>query len=446
MYKRYFYQKVWCVVLAGSLLGLASCGHTRREQNKRANGGVDSLVHEIEYGLQIVPQSPLATPSQNKFAKVLGWKSTQSPTAAKGFKVVRFADSLNSPRNIYVAPNGDVFVAQSRTEKKGEKEEKVDARNTFRSESINNILRFSDENGDGIAEKKEVVIEDLEQPYGMLIHKDWFYVANTNALLRYRYRDGKPSGEAEKLIDLPAGGYNNHWTRNIMLNADSTKIFVSVGSGSNVGENGMEHERRRANILEVSLDGTEERVFASGIRNPVGMAIEPNTLSLWTAVNERDELGDELVPDYITSVKENGFYGWPYAYWGHFPDPRWKNRLPQTLVEQSITPDYAVGAHTASLGLAFNGAPGFPEGAYVGQHGSWNRSTFSGYKVVFVPFEKGRPVGEPQDFLTGFIADERVSTVYGRPVAVAFTKTYMLVTDDAANVIWTVKVEDYKER
>lgn len=428
----------------GVLIFTASCGNTKRDSHWIKNGGTDSLAHDTEYGLQIVPQEPLATPSKNKFAKILGWKEGRHPEAAKGFKVARFADGLNSPRNIYVAPDGNVFVAQARTEKPGDKDEKVDSRNQFRSASPNEVWRFRDTDGDGMADEKEMVLSGLSQPYGMLVHGDWFYVANTDALLRFPYRDGKPSGTGEKLVDLPAGGYNNHWTRNIVLNADSSKIFISVGSGSNVGENGMEHEERRAAILEVDLDGKNERQFATGIRNPVGMAIEPRTSTLWAAVNERDELGDELVPDYITSVKEGGFYGWPYAYWGTHPDPRWENRQPKTLVAQSIVPDYALGAHTASLGLAFNQAPGFPEGAYVGQHGSWNRSTFSGYKVLFIPFDKGRPKGEPQDFLTGFIANEQTNEVYGRPVAVAFTKSYMLVTDDAANVVWSVLVEDFK--
>ncbi|GHE23543.1 PQQ-dependent sugar dehydrogenase [Sphingobacterium griseoflavum] len=412
-----------------------SCGPGARhaETDQR-----DSAAKELEYGMQIVPQEPLATPSKNKFAKVVGWKDGKTPIAKRGYRVVKFADSLNSPRHIYVAPNGDVFVAQARTEKDNEDAEKLDSRNKFRSTSPNNIIRLRDKNGDGIAEERSVVLSGLSQPFGMLVLGNWFYVANTDGLMRFAYKNGEIAKEGEKIVSLPAGGYNNHWTRNIIPNADSTKIFISIGSGSNVGENGMEHEIRRAAILEVSLDGSDERIFSSGIRNPVGMDIEPHTSTLWTAVNERDELGDELVPDYITSVKEHGFYGWPYTYWGPHVDPRWKDKLPDGIVQKSITPDYAVGAHTASLGLSFSKADGFPEGAYIGQHGSWNRSAFSGYKVMFVPFSKGRPAGDPQDFLTGFISDAAKGEVYGRPVSITFSKRYMLVTDDAANSVWAV--------
>lgn len=430
-----------CCAVCLSLIVLYSCGNGRQQGQDQQT---DSTAQEKEYGAQILPEDPLATPSKNRFSKVLGWKDDQKPVAMKGFKVVRFADSLNSPRHVYVAPNGDIYVAQARTVKEGEKDEKKDSRNKYRSESPNEILRFRDTDGDGVADQQETVLNGLSQPFGMLAHGNWFYVANTDGLMRFPYRDGQIGKEGKKIVSLPAGGYNNHWTRNIILNADSSKIYISVGSGSNVGENGMEHEVRRAAILEVNLDGSGERVFASGIRNPVGMAIEPQTATLWTAVNERDELGDELVPDYITSVKEGGFYGWPYAYWGQHVDPRWKDKLPKNMVQKSITPDFAVGAHTASLGLSFNKAAGFPEGAYIGQHGSWNRSAFSGYKVMYIPFSKGRPSGEAQDFLSGFISDADKSEVFGRPVSVTFTKNYMLVTDDAANVIWSVLVEDYK--
>lgn len=440
-YERFNPMSRWLYLFAFcSVLYACGSGTSQKKEGEQ----IDSAAQEKEYGLQIVPEEPLATPSKNRFSKVLGWKEGQTPEAAKGFKVSRFADSLNSPRHVYVASNGDIFVAQARTEKEGEKDEKMDSRNQYRSKSPNEILRFRDSNGDGIADQKETILTGLSQPFGMLVHGNWFYVANTDGLMRFPYENGKISAQGEKIVSLPAGGYNNHRTRNIILNADSSKIYISVGSGSNVGENGMEHEARRAAILEVNLDGSGERVFASGIRNPVGMAVEPQTSTLWTAVNERDELGDELVPDYISSVKEGGFYGWPYAYWGQHVDPRWKDKLPKDMVQKSITPDFAVGAHTASLGLAFNKAAGFPEGAYIGQHGSWNRSSFSGYKVMFVPFSKGRPSGEAQDFLTGFVGDADKSEVFGRPVSVAFTNRYMLVTDDAANVIWSVLVEDYK--
>lgn len=428
----------WFVFLGIGCL-MVSCGAGGRQAE---SDQTDSAAQEREYGLQIVPQEPLATPAKNKFSKIIGWKDGKTPIAKRGFSVVKFADSLNSPRHVYVTPNGDVYIAQARTERKNEDEDKANARNQFKSASLNNIIRLRDTNGDGVADERDTVLSDLSQPFGMLLLKDWFYVANTDGLVRFAYKNGEIAKKGEKIVSLPAGGYNNHWTRNIVPNADSTKIYISVGSGSNVGENGMEHEVRRAAILEVNLDGSGERIYGSGIRNPVGMDIEPQTSTLWTAVNERDQLGDELVPDYITSVKEGGFYGWPYAYWGQHTDPRWKGKLPNGMLEKSIMPDFAVGAHTASLGLSFNKTEGFPEGAYIGQHGSWNRSSFSGYKVMFVPFSKGRPAGKAEDFLTGFISDAEKGEVYGRPVSVAFTKQYMLVTDDAANTVWAVKRDE----
>ncbi|WP_166335479.1 PQQ-dependent sugar dehydrogenase [Sphingobacterium chungjuense] len=425
-------------------LFLYSCNSSN--QSKEGNTDHDSTTVEREYGDSLALQEPMATEPTNKYATIVGWKDGTMPKAPKGYKVVKFAENLNSPRNIYVAPNGDIFVAQSRTQKEGEKDEKIDARNIFRSASPNEILLFKDKNGDGVAEEKTIFLKDQAQPYGMLILGNHFYVANSDALVRYPYNsaNGKVDASAsEKLVSLPAGGYNNHWTRNIIANKAGNKIYISVGSGSNVGENGMEHEVRRAVILEVNPDGSGERIFGSGLRNPVGMDIEPQTNMLWTAVNERDELGDELVPDYITSVQAEKFYGWPYYYWGMQVDPRWKDRMPTDL-PKSLKPDYAVGAHTASLGFAFNKAPGFETGAFIGQHGSWNRSEFVGYKVAFVPFVNGKPNGKTQDFLTGFVANKEKKEVHGRPVGVAFTKNYMLVADDAANVIWAVIPEKGK--
>jgi glucose/arabinose dehydrogenase len=427
------------------IIGLASCvacdgSRQTNSANRSAKSDADSIKDAVEYGSDITPSAPRATTSTIKYAKIIGWKDGQMPLAPAGYRVMKFADSLNSPRNIYVASNGDIFVAQARTEREGEDPEKVDSRNIFRSKSPNQILLFRDKDGDGIPEFREVFLSGLSQPYGMLVLGSHFYVANTDGLMRFPYQVGvnKIDSKGETISKLPAGGHNNHWTRNIVAKADGTKIYISVGSGSNVGENGMEHEVRRANILEINPDGKEERIYAAGIRNPVGMDWEPNTGALWTAVNERDELGDELVPDYITHVQEGGFYGWPYTYWGKHIDPRWEGKAPDSLVQSTITPDYAVGAHTASLGFTFNKAPGFKVGAFIGQHGSWNRSDFSGYKIMFVPFKEGKPVGFPQDFLTGFIADEKENTIHGRPVAVAFTKKYMLVADDAANTIWTI--------
>jgi glucose/arabinose dehydrogenase len=416
-----------------------SCNSSNKQNNSSDTTSTDSS-HYGEYGSLERLAEPFSTEPKNKFSKILGWGPDQAPTAPDGFEVVRFADSLNSPRHVYVAPNGDIFVAQARTEKEGEDAEKIDSRNAFRDKSPNEIILFKDTDNDGKHDSQQVILKDLKQPFGMLVLGKFFYVANTDGLIRYGYNpeDGTlVSPQGEQILTLPAGGYNNHWTRNLISNKAGDKIFISVGSGSNVGENGMEYEERRAVILEVNPDGSGERIYASGLRNPVGMDLNPQTGILWTAVNERDELGDEIVPDYITEVKLGGFYGWPYYYWGNNVDPRWKDSIPNNIPD-AIRPDYAVGSHTASLGLAFNKAPGFPEGAFVGQHGSWNRSEFSGYKVIFVPFSSGKPSGEPTDFLTGFIANKENNEVYGRPVSVAFTKNYMLVTDDAANIIWSV--------
>lgn len=438
------------VLLLPIIILLISCGgsgngSSSNKDTSTNNNDISSITNE--YGSDINLKAPFNTPPKNKFAKVIGWKDGNAPIAPSGYQVITFASELNSPRNIYVADNGDVFVAQSRTEKEEDDPEKENSRNLFRDKSPNEILRFRDEDKDGVAEKIDVVLSDLSQPYGMLIIGNFFYVANTDVLLRFPYdpSTGKVTNKPEKILSLPAGGYNNHWTRNLSTNKDKSKIYISIGSGSNVGENGMDMEIGRALILEIKPDGSGKQIYAAGLRNPVGMDWEPTTNQLWTAVNERDELGDEIVPDYITSVKPGGWYGWPYTYWGKHVDPRWTTEHPESLglapdslTAKSLTPDYALGSHTASLGLAFSKQSAFRPGAYIGQHGSWNRSHLVGYKVVFVPFKDGKPTGKPQDFLTGFIANEEKAEVYGRPVAVAFTPDYMLITDDAANVIWTV--------
>ncbi|PRY49842.1 glucose/arabinose dehydrogenase [Arcticibacter pallidicorallinus] len=383
--------------------------------------------------------------SKNKFSKVVGWPNGRTPVAPSGFSVSKFAGDLTNPRWIYVAPNGDIFVAQATTE--GKKVSDVvsgRAQSQNMNESSNSILIFRDANHDGKPEIGKVFLSGLNQPFGMLIIGNSFYVANTDGLWMYPYKEGQQemTSPGKRIVELPAGGYNNHWTRNIISSKDKSKIYVSVGSGSNVGENGMEHEVRRANILEINPDGSGERIYAAGLRNPVGMDWNPESKKLWTAVNERDELGDELVPDYITSVKDGAFYGWPYAYFGPNEDPRRKGEKPD-LVKKTIAPDLSVGAHTASLGFTFYTAESFPEkyknGAFIGQHGSWNRSEFSGYKVAFVPFENGKPSGKQEDFLTGFIVEGGDKDVYGRPVGVAVAKDgSLLVADDAGNTIWRV--------
>lgn len=382
---------------------------------------------------------------------MIGWPDGKTPVAPAGFSVTKFAENLKSPRNIYVAPNSDVFVVLSNSERTVA--EKVvnkitgKAKAEVAGKSANTIVLLRDSDKDGKPDLQTNFLSGLNQPYGVLIIGDSFYVANTDGILRYPYKTGdtKITGRGTKILSLPAGGYNNHWTRNLIANKDNSKIYVSVGSGSNVGENGMENEVRRANILEINPDGSDEIIYASGLRNPVGMAWAPGTSTLWTAVNERDELGDDLVPDYITSVQKGGFYGWPYAYFGPHEDPRMKGLKP-ALVAKAIVPDVPVGAHTASLGLTFYTGNKFPaeyrDGAFIGQHGSWNRSVLAGYKVAFVPFKNGKPTGAMQDFLTGFIADETKAEVYGRPVGVAVASDgALLVADDVSSTVWRISVK-----
>jgi glucose/arabinose dehydrogenase len=311
-------------------------------------------------------------------------------------------------------------------------------------ESANRITLLRDADGDGVAEFRTTFLDGLDRPFGMALLGERFYVANTDGVLVFPYQSGqtKLEGPGRKILDLPAGGYNNHWTRNIAVGPDGKKLYVTVGSASNVGEYGMAEEERRAAILEIDPDGGNERIFAWGLRNPVGLDWEPETDTLWTAVNERDELGDELVPDYMTRVHEGGFYGWPYTYFGQIEDPRLAGRRPD-LVKTSIAPDFALGSHTASLGLLFYRGNSFPDhfrgGAFVGQHGSWNRAELSGYKVVFVPFTAGRPSGM-EDFLTGFICADDPNKVYGRPCGlVVLPDGSLLVADDAADVIWRIQ-------
>lgn len=396
---------------------------------------------------RVVLPEPYATQPTNKFAKVIGWPAGRTPVAPAGFTVTKFADDFHNPRWIYVAPNGDILVAEAATHLPDEIE--TDDNGTPKSDSqnygsFNRIILFRDADKDGTYESRYNYMTDLNQPLGMLVIDNYLYIANTDALMRFPY-DPNATGniaQGEKLVSLPAGGYNNHWTRNIITNKNKDKIYISVGSASNNGEYGLDKELRRATILEVNLDGSGEVKYAEGLRNPVGMDWEPVTGDLWTAVNERDELGDELVPDYATRVIRGGFYGWPYAYFGPIEDPRMKGQRPD-LVAKTIVPDVALGSHTASLGLAFYKANQFPQryhgGMFIGQHGSWNRSEFSGYKVVFVPFTNGWPSGAPEDFLTGFIANPSTSEVYGRPVGVAVTPDgSLLVADDSGKTIWKV--------
>jgi glucose/arabinose dehydrogenase len=396
------------------------------------------------------PALPQPDPAADvaKFSRVIGWPEGGTPTAPDGFRVTAFARGLESPRWLYVLPNGDVLVAEARTHPKSDRPA-TQRQGMIASGSVgvspNRITLLRDADRDGVPETRSVFLENLNQPFGMALAGDTFFVANTDGVMRFPYRGGPTRIEApgEIILPLPAGGYNNHWTRNILASPDGRKLYVSVGSASDAGEYGLDTEIRRANILEINLDGSGERVFASGLRNPNGMAWEPTTGALWTAVNERDHLGDDLVPDYITSVREDGFYGWPYSYFGQREDPRQKGKRPD-LVARAIVPDYALGSHTASLGFAFYTGRSFPEryhgGAFIGQRGSWNRSRFSGYKVVFVPFRDGKPAGPPEDFLTGFMANAQTGEAHGRPVGLALLPDgSLLVADDAGNAVWRVQ-------
>lgn len=404
-----------------ALLLIASCNNNDKE--KTSTAPADTVQTTVQ---QVMLPEPYATESVRNSSKVIGWPENKMPQAPAGFVVTEFADSLDNPRWIYVAGNGDIFVSEAKKEK-----------------SPNRITLFRDTNKDGVPESRSVFLQELNMPFGMYTHGNHFYVANTDAVIRFDYIPGASSitTPGKKILSLPPGP--RHWTRNIIGNTDGSKLYIAVGSASNVGEDGMDKEIRRACIIEINPDGTGERVFASGLRNPVGMDWAPGTNILWTAVNERDELGDDLVPDYMTSVKDGGFYGWPYSYFGQHIDPRLKDSAAGfELVKKAIVPDYALNSHTASLGLAFykgNFPAKYNGGAFIGQHGSWNRSVFSGYKVVFVPFSNGKPSGQLEDFLTGFIADESKKEVYGRPVGVAVLPDgSLLVADDAGNKIWRV--------
>jgi glucose/arabinose dehydrogenase len=381
-------------------------------------------------------------------APAKGWPADAKPTPAAGLAVEAFATGLQHPRWLHVLPNGDVLVAESdrppRPEEgkgiKGFVYKTVQKRAGAGGQSANRITLLRAANGTSVA-TKTVLLEGLNSPFGMALVGNDLYVANTDAILRFPYSEGATQITAAgvKVADLPAGPLNHHWTKNLLASRDGSRLYATVGSNSNVGENGLDQEQNRAAILEVDRASGQWRVFASGLRNPNGMAWEPQTGALWTVVNERDELGSDLVPDYLTSVKEGGFYGWPYSYYGQHVD----TRVPANpdLVAKAIVPDYALGNHTASLGLTFDTGSSLASphrgGAFVGQHGSWNRKPLSGYKVIFVPFAEGHPSGLPIDVLTGFVNDR--GEALGRPVGVAIDKTgALLVADDVGNAVWRV--------
>ncbi|NNB31217.1 PQQ-dependent sugar dehydrogenase [Pseudomonas fragi] len=428
-------QHAVVIVLA---VGLAACGESSTLQVADGTGPSPKLP---------APNKTLI-PTVN-IAPAIGWANGATPTAAAGLKVAAFAEHLDHPRWLYVLPNGDVLVAETNSpakpdDSKGIKgwiADKVMARAGAGVPSANRITLLRDADHDGVAETRTVFIENLNSPFGMTLVGNDLYVADTDKLLRFPYQPGEDriSAQPVKVADLPGGPLNHHWTKNVIASPDGKKLYVTVGSNSNVGENGMDQEQGRAAIWEVDPATGSQRIFASGLRNPNGMAWEPVTGKLWTAVNERDEIGSDLVPDYITSVQDGGFYGWPYSYYGQHVDARVNPQNPE-LVAKAIAPDYAVGPHTASLGLSFaegSKLPGFTEGVFIGQHGSWNRKPHSGYKVIFVPFAQGKPTGMPIDVLSGFLnKDEKAM---GRPVGVEVDKQGdLLVADDVGNKVWRV--------
>lgn len=377
---------------------------------------------------QVVLPPPYATRAVAKPSRVVGWPAGKMPLAPAGFEVSLFADGLDNPRMIYVLPNGDVLVMES-----------------LRRDGESRVLLFRDTNQDGKPDQREVFLRRLNRAFGMRLVGARFYVGNTDAIVVFPYSAGETRIRVrpEKILDLPGGG---HYTRNITADNKGEKLYIAVGSATNVDEQRIdEKDWRRAAILQVNPDGSGLSVFANGLRNPVGMDWEPQSKTLWTVVNERDMLGDELVPDFLTSVRRGAFYGWPYSYFGQNQDPRKKGERPD-LVAKAIKPDFALGSHVAPLGLAFYEGTTFPKryhgGAFIGMHGSWNRSTLAGYKVAFVPFQNGKPSGAIEDFLTGFIADPRGSDVYGRPVGVAvWTDGSLIVADDGAGKIWRVSAK-----
>ncbi len=407
----------------------------------------------VEQGYGPQPTLPAPRPSwipTVNIATATGWPQGGKPVAANGFAVAAFATGLDHPRSLYVLPNGDVLVAETNAPPKpddgkgikGWVAKKVMGRAGANTPSANRITLLRDTDGDGKAETRTVFLAGLNSPFGMVLVGNNFYVANSDAIMRFPYKEGEThiSAQGVKLTDLPGGTINHHWTKDLTASPDGKKLYATVGSNSNVGENGIDAETNRASVLAVDIASGASRVFASGLRNPNGPSWQPQTGALWVVVNERDEIGSDLVPDYMTSVKEGGFYGWPYSYYGQHVDTRVEPQRPD-LVAKAIAPDYALGPHTASLGLTFYQGDLFPAsfqgGAFVGQHGSWNRNPRSGYKVIFVPFTNGMPSGKPQDILTGFLNDK--GEAQGRPVGVKIDKQgALLVADDVGNAIWRV--------
>lgn len=422
-----------------SALALAGCGHMADLPVEAASGRSPQIVEPAE---TLLPTFDVAPATR--------WPDGAAPVPAQGLAVTPFAVGLDHPRWLHVLPNGDVLVAESAAPPQPELGKGIKGffMKLFMKKagsavpSANRIMLLRDTDNDGVADMRTPFIAGLNSPFGMALVGSDLYVANTDAVLRFHYETGATSiaGAGETIAALPAGPYNQHWTRSLAVSPDDTKLYVAIGSASNIGEYGLEEETGRAAIREIDLRSGAERLFASGLRNPVGMAFEPESDRLWTAVNERDELGSDVPPDYMTAVEDGGFYGWPYSYWGDHVDERVESQRPD-LVAGALVPDYALGPHTASLGLAFTDpsrtAPLGLQGAFVGQHGSWNRKPPSGYKVVFVPFEEGRPSGPVYDILTGFLSTN--GEAYGRPVGVALDgRGGLLVADDVGNTVWRI--------
>jgi glucose/arabinose dehydrogenase len=423
-----------------SLLALAACDDTQGGDPQKQVGPNPQLPEQSQY---LFPPMHLA--------KVVGWKEGEAPTVAAGLKIEALATGLHHPRALYVLPNGDVLVVESKSPAldpiKRPKDLVMGLVESWVSGGgdsgpSNRITLLRDADGDGKPEVKQTFIDHLNSPFGVALVGEDLYVANTDAVMRYPYHDGETqiADPGTVLTPLPGGPIDHHWTKSLTASPDGALLYAGVGSNSNITENGIEAEKNRASVLEIDRQTGRWRIFASGLRNPNGLSFEPVTKALWTVVNERDELGPDLVPDYMTSVKDGAFYGWPYSYYGQHVDSRVQPQRPD-LVKQAIPPDYALSSHVAPLGLAFNTGNGLPEkyrgGAFVGEHGSWDRGKFNGYKVVYVPFADGKPSGRAEDVVTGFLNDQEQAR--GRPVGVAIDKSgALLIADDVGNTVWRV--------
>ncbi|WP_043113832.1 PQQ-dependent sugar dehydrogenase [Solimonas soli] len=425
--------------LLTALCVLSACGGSARLSVEEGSGPNPRLPAPEDSLLPVINIAP-----------AVGWAVGRKPQAAPGLAVEPYADGLAHPRWLYVLPNGDVLVAETNAPPKPEDSRglrgwvmrRVMGKAGATTPSANRITLLRDSNGDGVVDLRSVFLQNLNSPFGMALVGQDFYVADSDAVLRFPYQEGQTQivAPGEKLVDLPAGPRNHHWTRNLIAAADGRKLYVTVGSNSNAAENGIEAEQGRAAVWEVDTTSGAHRIYASGLRNPNGLAWEPRTRTLWVVVNERDEIGSDLVPDYLTSLRDGGFYGWPYSYYGAHVDTRVRPPQP-ALVAQAIVPDYALGPHVAALGLASAAGntlpPEYADGMFIGEHGSWNRKPHSGYKVVFVPFADGRPRGMPRDVLAGFLSGE--GEAYGRPVGVALDRQgALLVADDVGNTVWRV--------